>query len=312
MKLAVPLSAPGEAAVLYEAGASEFYCGLQTTEWQEMYGNHDSISRRQGRANLPDFETLDKLIGETRNLNAPLFLTLNGNYTDRQLPIVLQTAEIFQEMGGAGIMVQDIALLVLLKKRGLKLIRGLSLLAAAGSCAAVDFYMELCVERIVFPRFMRPEQIGLITKKYPHIQAETIVWLDKCGFIDGFCRFLHTVGYRDCDMPGSELPENCVYAYDTNYRLPACFELLKIPPPLPACAACNIKELKQSGVSVFKLGGRGRPMDICLAGTRFLSAADNMDDTEEIKELYRRTFGSPCNEEVCYYGCQAGRGDTAL
>jgi len=302
MKLAVPLSAPGEARALFEAGAAEFYCGLQTCEWQAMFGNHDSISRRQGRANLSTYDELDCLVSETGSLGAPLFLTLNGSYTEGQLPLVLQTAEAFQEMGGTGVMVADISLLALLKKRGSKLTRGLSLLAAVSSCSAMGFYAELGVGRVVFPRFLSPGQIASITKRYPHIVAETIAWIDKCRFIDGYCRFLHTVGYRDCNAAKGMLPERFLYTYDTNYSLPACHELLGEPPCLPACAACHIEALKRAGVGVLKLGGRGRPMDIRLSGARFLSAANGKADAEEIRELYRQAFGSPCSAEVCYYG----------
>ena len=302
MKLAVPLSAPDEARVLFEAGATEFYCGLQTNEWQVMFGNHDSISRRQGRANLSAYDELNELVSETSSLGAPLFITLNGFYTEEQLPLVLQTAEIFQEMGGTGIMIADISLLILLKKRNSKLIRGLSLLAAVSNRSALGFYAELGVERVVFPRFLSIEQIGSIMKQYPHIQAEAIVWIDKCRFIDGYCRFLHSVGYLDCTISKDELPTRCLYTYDTNYKLPACFELLGNPPHLPACAACHMEALRQAGVSIFKLGGRGRAMDVRLSGTRFLSAAKVKTNAEEIRELYCQTFGSPCSAEVCYYG----------
>lgn len=337
MRLAVPLSAPGEARILFDAGAAEFYCGLQTEEWQAMFGNHDSISRRQGRANLSTYDELAQLVAETDSLGAPLFLTLNGCYSEKQLPIVLQTAEAFQEMGGAGVMVADISLLILLKKRDSRLIRGLSLLAAVSNRSAMGFYNELGVERVVFPRFLSPDQIGMIMKHYPRVQAEAIVWIDKCRFIDGYCRFLHTVAYQDyaapkgatpkcyapkCDAPKDDAPKGdapkddapkCeppkgatpmrrMYAYDTNYRLPACFELLGTPPGNPACAACHMQALEQAGVSIFKLGGRGRAIDVRLSGTRFLSAASGKSDAKEIRELYHQTFGAPCVADVCYYG----------
>ncbi|MCL2337248.1 MAG: U32 family peptidase [Firmicutes bacterium] len=302
MRLAVPLSAPGEGRLLFAAGAAEFYCGLQTDEWQAGFGNHDSISRRQGRANLSTYDELHKLLLETASLGAPLFLTLNGSYTQEQLPLVLETAEIYQEMGGAGVMITDIALLILLQKRHSKLKRALSLLAAVSSCSALEFYLDLGIERVVFPRFMSPAQMGLIMKRYPHIEAEAIVWLDKCRFIDGYCRFLHPVGYRDCTGLKNEPPQGCLYVYDTQYGLPACFELLGEPPPLPACAACHLEALEQAGVKIFKLGGRGREMEIRLSGVRFLTAAKGKTNGTEIRELYRQSFGAPCNAEICYYG----------
>lgn len=300
MKLAVPLTAPNEVELLREAGATEFYCGVQTKEWQDKFGDHDSISRRQGKANLETLDELFALVMKTKESDAPLFLTLNGSYTEEQLPLALKTAEAFEEMGGTGVMIMDIALLCLLKKRNSKLIRGLSLMAVVGSVSAMEFYEELDVRRVVFPRFLKTEQIGLITKRFPHIQAEVIVWIDKCRFIDGYCRFQHSVGYQDCALQREEQPQKCLYAYDMKYMLPACYELLGIPPQLPACAACYMDQLTENGVSVFKLGGRGRPFSIRMAGTRFLSEAEKMRGSE-IKKIYRQTFGAPCNDDVCYY-----------
>lgn len=305
MRLAAPLSAAGEAKPLSEAGAAEFYCGVQTNEWQDAFGNHDSISRRQGPANLSTLEELSALAAETSSLGKPLFLTLNGSYTQEQLPHVIELASAFEDMGGVGVMVMDIALIILLKKRGSRLVRGLSLLAAVGSCSAVEFYRELGVTRIVFPRFLQPGQIAEITKRFPDMQAESIVWLDKCAFIDGYCRFIHSVGYRDCpETPGAPLQR--IHACDMTYRLPACFELLGMPSPLPACAACSLKALAEAGVTVFKLGGRGRSLQTRLSGVRFLVMAGGLPDPGAIREQYARAFGSPCDPSLCYYpraGC---------
>jgi len=407
MKLAVPLTAPGEAGILSDAGATEFYCGVQTEEWINSFGDHDSISRRQGAANLSTLDELNSLVAETVALHAPLFLTVNGCYTQDQLPPVLELVTSFEDMGGAGIMVMDIALLSLLKKRNSRLIRGLSLLAAVSNRSALEFYTELGVSRVVFPRFLQPDQIGAITKEFPDVTAESIVWIDKCKFIDGYCRFIHSVGYRDAltpdadsevhggvlgrtiadlptnlggidhsdilsgdtvdvlqdtggmghsevlgrltadvpknpgdinhsDMP-SEIsadvsadirgvdnsdtlggltadvppdicgaktdfcrpPQRSITSYDTNYMLPACFELFGHPPDLPACAACRLKALEGAGVSIFKIGGRGRSLDTRLSGMRFLSLAYKIAD-DRIKELYEESFGAPCNPEVCY------------
>lgn len=301
MKLAVPLSAPGEAAILYEAGATEFYCGVQPQEWQDLYGNHDSISRRQGAANLATLDELNLLVKETAGLGAPLFLTVNGNYTEEQLLTVLSIIDSFEEMGGTGIMIADIALLSLLKKRGSKLVRGLSLLAAVSNLSAMEFYFELGVSRVVFPRFLTTEQINAIMIHYPNVQAECIVWLDKCKFIDGYCRFIHSIGYQHCgDLEYTDVPESRIKTYDMDYRLPACFELFGNSPLNPACAACGLPALERAGVSIFKLGGRGRPLDVRLSGIRFLRESRKLANAGEIKNLYETYFGSPCSNDICY------------
>ena len=197
MRLAVPISARGEAKILSEAGASEFYCGTQTELWQEAFGNHDSISRRQGPANVSTLDELADIVTEAISLNSPLFLTVNGNYTQEQLPYVTELVAAFEDMGGTGVMVADISLLISLQKRSSRLVRGLSLLAAVSNRSALGFFSELGVTRVVLPRFLTPFQISEIIKYFPDIRGESIVWLDKCTCIDGYCRFIHSVGYRD-------------------------------------------------------------------------------------------------------------------
>jgi collagenase-like PrtC family protease len=226
---------------------------------------------------------------------------VNGNYTEKQLPMVMSLVNAFEEMGGTGIMVADIALLSLLKKRKSKLIRGLSLLAAASNTAAIEFYAELGVSRVVFPRFLTYEQINRIVTRFPDIEAECIIFLDKCKFVDGYCRFIHSVGYQSCDCSeNANDPENIVTSYDVNYRLPACFELFGYPPDSPACGACGIGSFEKAGVSVFKMGGRGRPLSLREAGVRFLQESGKSKNNSEIKKLYNDYFNSPCCNDVCY------------
>ncbi|MCL2813438.1 MAG: U32 family peptidase [Oscillospiraceae bacterium] len=304
MNLAVPLTAAGEAWILHNAGASEFYCGLQTSAWENMFGNHDSVSRRQGRANIATKAELEKIAAEVKNLSAPFFLTLNGYYTEEQLPYILEMEEFFEEIGGTGVMVCDLGLLVELKKRNSKLVRGLSLIAAAGSVSAVCFYQELGVTRIVFPRFLSVAQMKALKDSFSGIQWEAIVWLDKCRFIDGFCRFIHSVGYisdNTCEEKSEK--DDCIkiiYSHDTDYMLPACFELFGHPSKTPACAACSLADMSNAGVNVFKMGGRGRSLETRLAGVQFLTSAIGGDNRNK-KNLYRDFFGEDCTSENCYY-----------
>ena len=298
-KLAVPLNAAGEAEILFNAGASEFYCGLQTDEWIAKFGDHDSISRRQGAANLSSFEELKKIISECSALDAPLFLTLNGGYTNEQLPHVYETAEKFEAAGGTGVMAADLSLLIFLQKTESKLMRGLSLMAAAGSAGALGFYKNLGVQRVVFPRFLPAKQIKTIMEKYPEITGESLVWLDMCRFIDGYCRFLHTTGYVDA-RGGDFGCLNEVYSYDTNYRIPACFNFFGAPPKTPACGVCGMEILSDAGIRIFKMGGRGRPLETRLTGVKFINTAADLIDNAVKKKLYEETFGEACGKDACY------------
>lgn len=298
LRFAVPVSATGEAAVLREAGATELYCGLQDGEWTAKYGGHDSISRRQGGANLATMAELEAVHREAADLGMPVMLTVNGWYTGPQLAAVAELCGRWEDMGGAGIMACDTALLALLKDRGSGLLRGLSLLASVSNGPALAFYRDLGVRRAVLPRFLGPAEMGEILAFCPGVEGEAIVWLDKCTFIDGFCRFLHGVGYADAP-PGVDTSQRVIHTWDMNYRLPACWELCGQPPFLPACAACGLENLLLNGISILKLGGRGRSLETRVQGLRFLRDCLALDPAGR-RSLYRQRFGAACSGEVCY------------
>lgn len=302
MRLAAPLTAPGEAALLFADGATEFYCGLQDDAWQARFGNHDSISRRQGAANLPSMAVLAEVLAETRALAAPLFLALNGSYSEAQLPLVLQLAHWFEQQGGTGLMVADTGLLVQLQQQGSGLVRGVSVLAGVGSAAALAVYQELGAARVVLPRHLAPGQMAEVLAPCPGMEAEALVFLDKCPFIDGLCRFVHSVGYQDAP-PDAEPPQDApaLAAWDLSYRLPACFALCGRPPASPTCAACSLSALLAAGVTVFKMGGRGRSLEVRRQGVQFLAQAARLASDAARQRLYHQTFGAVCSPAVCYY-----------
>lgn len=302
MRLAAPLTAPGEAALLLADGATEFYCGLQDDAWQARFGDHDSISRRQGAANLSSLDILAEVLAETNTLAAPLFLALNGSYSQAQLPHVLQLAHWFEAHGGTGLMVADTGLLYHLQRQGSGLVRGVSVLAGVGSAAALAVYQGLGAARVVLPRHLSPAQMARVLAPCPGVEAEALVFLDKCPFIDGLCRFVHSVGYQDAP-PGAQPPADApaLTAWDLSYRLPACFELCGRPPQTPACAACSLSALQAAGVTVFKMGGRGRSLNVRRQGVQFLSQAARLASDAARQRLYHQTFGAVCSPAVCYY-----------
>ena len=98
MDYCVPVNAPEEVSVLVAAGAGELYCGYQDAQWVERYGDHDSASRRQGKANLSTLDELERTVAEARLAGTPLFLALNARYTEPQIDRLLALCDDFAEM----------------------------------------------------------------------------------------------------------------------------------------------------------------------------------------------------------------------
>ncbi len=301
--LSAPVNDPLEVAALAEAGAGELYCGMQEAWWVERYGDHDSVSRRQGRANLASRKELAETAIEARKHGLPLFLALNGRYDEHQLDYLVELADAFEEMGGSGVIAQDLGLFLRLKERGNGLKRVCSILAVCANAQSVMAYARLGVSRVVFPRFLGADEIGTIleacAREGVRMEAESMVFFDKCPMVDGYCSHYHGVSYPDRMGVDAELPGEPLYVFDTTYRTHACLgKSCDYLEPYP-CAACELGRLERSGVSFGKLGGRGRSIDERVRVLRFLHAAQGMTGDKSRAELYEKTFGQPC---ACYYG----------
>lgn len=295
MSLAVPAQSARELDSLRKAGAGEVYCGIMDHPWQLCYGNHDSISRRQGLANIQDWPALGELVAEARCVGLPVFLTLNARYTPPQYPQLIQTARRFEAMGGTAVHVSDLGLMLALRQAGIRLQWSASLLAVCTNRNTAKLWVDLGATRIVFPRSMTPQEMGEILDSVPGCEGEAMVMGDKCPFIDGLCRCYHGVGY--VDNPSGEKHSRVRTAFDTTFSTMACQAWGLRAEAMP-CAACKAELLAGFGVTVGKIGGRGTPLAYRLSMLRFMRAALAVPDHESRVALYREHFGTAC---CCYY-----------
>lgn len=298
MRYAVPVNAADEVAALAAAGAGELYVGYQDRWWVERYGDHDSMSRRQGRANLSTKGELTEVVGAARAHGLPIWLALNSRYTEPQLDHLTELCESFERMGGTGVIASDLGLLWRLRE-GFGLACCLSILAVAQNAATLAAFSHLGVSRVVLPRFMEPGEAKALLSQSPRMEGEFMAFFDKCPWVDGYCRHRHGITYLDREAPAGDDRAPELYTFDTTYRSHACLgRACTYLEPYP-CAACHLTAFDEAGAHIAKLGGRGRPLDERLRALRFLREAEEMDSDDERKRLFRATFGSPC---TCYYG----------
>lgn len=301
MRYAVPVNAADEVAALAAAGAGELYVGYQDHWWIERYGDHDSMSRRQGRANLSTMDELARVVDAAYAHGLPIWLALNSRYTEPQLDHLVELCADFERMGGTGIIASDLGLLWRLRE-GFDLARCLSILAVAQNVATLGAFARLGVSRVVLPRFIEPQEAKALLSQIPGMEGEIMAFFDKCPWVDGYCKHRHGVTYLDREAPsqGDGAPE--LYAFDTTYRSHACLgRACTYLEPYP-CAACHLAAFDEAGAHIAKLGGRGRPLDERLRALRFLHEAEAMDSDTERERLFRTTFETAC---TCYYGSRA-------
>jgi collagenase-like PrtC family protease len=280
-----------------EAGASELYCGLLEPWWQERYGNHDSVSRRQGAANLASRDELAHVVEQAAQRKVPVYLTVNVRYTEPQLDYLVGLCTAFEKMGGTGLQISDIGLLNRLKgTTSLRLC--LSLLAVADNIPTIDaFHSLLGISRVVLPRFITPREAAALLAPFPSLEAEVMAFFDKCPFVDGYCRNYHGVAYPTWTGEDTQGPPP-LYTFDTTFVTHSCLGTKQHYLQSHPCAACTLPRFEKAGVGFSKIGGRGRPLASRISALRFLKQAASLPDNAGRALLYKQSFDQHCQ---CYY-----------
>ncbi len=292
MRYALPINSSDEVSKLYFAGADELYCGYFDDIWQETFGRHDSISRRQGMANFTSWNELKKAVAESLNYKMPVNLTLNARYTEGQYSFLIDLIEKWISIGGNGIIVRDIGLLSRIKKENLdsELQIIVSLLFPVVNQYTVPMLKDFGVSRIVLPRHIDIIEMDNICHEFKEIEFECMVMGDKCRMIDGFCRSIHgescSFVNRDNDFSDIGFFNGCNHL---------CMQYGQ--PEKDPCAVCKLNELENAGISVGKIGGRGLPLEKRIQWLKFIKSTEKLNNKQK-KAEYENTFSHGCN---CYY-----------
>ena len=294
MRFTLPVQDASEVLFLKRHGADELYCGYLDDEWRAKFGGDASVSRRQGAANIGSSDALERLCNEAKKYDIPVHLTLNARVTEGQVPYLIKIAEQWADMGGSGIILQDPVLLMKLRHLH-QILFTASLMTVTVNRYGAAFWRDLGAGRIVLPRVLKIQEMKLITDAVPEVDYEAMVMGDRCPFIDGLCRSVHAESHSPADKDA--VPAERGKSYNPSgkdYHL--CWEYDEIH--TDPCAACRLKEMEESGISVGKTGGRGLPLEIRLQWLDHLQYARSRDEKEKIPLHYRECFGHECS---CYY-----------
>ncbi|MFC2092183.1 peptidase U32 family protein, partial [Elusimicrobiota bacterium] len=148
MKILTPFDTVGEVKKLIDAGADELYCGVNDTFWRKkgVYSN----ARQMSYGNLSSFEELNKALSIAKSRGVPVFLCANGYLTKGPYEHLVEDINRAIDCGINGVIVADITLVSLIKKKsdGCKVI--MSCLNPCFSKKGIDFYRSLGVDRMIF------------------------------------------------------------------------------------------------------------------------------------------------------------------
>lgn len=276
MEITSPISHVDEIEPLVAAGAKEFYCGVVPSNWVAQF-NTGAVNRRYF-SNLPSLPELEKAVTIAHGLGAKMFLVLNAqHYGAAQLEALVALGDSFQKMGGDAVIVADLTLIVALREQVPELGIHVSSVASCRNSAAVSFYRDLGVRRVILPRDVTLDEIEVIAKAVPDIEIEVFILNDGCVFEEGVCHTIHlpkklggpicvdSYQFEYVGTAGKALPPKLARRLLDNdedykrwlwYRFGCGFSTTEAGYPFGPCGLCAIHRLREAGIASIKIAGR--------------------------------------------------------
>ncbi len=308
MKLLAPLRNSVEVEPLLAAGAEEFYCGLNPTDWQERFSQSWVNRRSPDSAGVPDLADFQRIL--SRASGHSVYVALNAPfYPAGALEMLTEFSATILADGASGLIVADLDLLLSLVEAGMASKVHLSSLATCTNPGSAAFFQELGVSRIILPRHLTLDEVE--ETMVPGVEFEAFLLNDGCVFEEGLCVTTHAAG-AFCLNDGEQsqdLSEQTLEGYEFwKWTLNHCGCKTSRGYPVGPCGLCALPRLLTAGVSSLKVVGREASLVRKEASVRLasmaLELARNGAGPEEIREavIELRGGASLCEEaHLCYY-----------
>ena len=344
MKILAPINNTNEIPILSKAGAEEFFCGYVPDTWLKKYNKclfqdnenrfmQISINKRDGiNHNITDLFVLKEIIREAKSSNSKIYVTLNYLFYPedayKELDDVINE---FSNLGVDGLIVTDIGIINFISKNYPNITLILSTCQSVFNSWAINYYKEMGIKRITFPRHSSLSEICDMSYNVNDMEFECFI-LDegKCIYDDGNCKALHGIG-NFC-LEQWEYNHYAINDKSLNYiqmeNLYECEELFKRwTKPYPTirtkvngwtsvgCAICAIPKLMQSSnITTLKISGRGTSVVEKFGLIKYVKKAIKMSEKgmsrEDLREYGKKTFGIPehCDSKIrCYLPIMEGK-----
>ena len=328
MKIVSGLGCIDDYIRLVKAGADEVFCGYVPYEWNKKYGSLFPLNRREVLYyniqinSLEDMKILKKMVDIYK---VPVSIAFNYlYYIEDQYEEIASIIEDLISIGFNEFIIADIALILYLKEKGMKCVIHLSGECAEINSLAIDFLNKLNISRYVFHRKNTIEDIESCIKnnKIKNLQYEAFILNEKCHYSGAFCSSLHCDEMCHlCTMPYdlAKVNEKANYFPDVDKRLELYYKELEDEELYleneykndsyllgsTGCGICELKKLKEAGVTHLKVVGRGKYIDDIekdiIGLKQAINIIENIEDDENYKKVIKnKLFKGKCSKE-CYY-----------
>lgn len=139
-------------------------------------------------------EEIGAMIRRCRSEKKKLYIAANSLVLEKELPMVIETLALLQELRPDALIVQDLGLIRLIREYFPKLKLHASTLMLAHNSDAVEFLAQLGCERVVLAREMTLKEIASISAVKGDTELEIFVHGAMCFSYSGLCMFSSYLG----------------------------------------------------------------------------------------------------------------------
>ena len=277
MELLSPAGSPACALAAFDAGADAVYAGLSKFN-----------ARERGENFTPDM--MKKIVDYAHAHSKKVYLTLNTLLREAELPELLETLDIIDDIAPDGVLVQDLGVLRLAREYYPDLILHGSTQMGFHNSAGLQMAEKLGLSRVVLERQITMEELAAI-RKQTRLELEVFVHGSLCCSLSGVCLFSSYLGGWSGNRGKCKQPCRRRYHSDSGNGFFLSSQDL--------CTLDILPEIMSSGVSSLKIEGRLRRADyvqnVVSAYRLAMDAASDpaafRDAVPKARELLAKTCG---------------------
>jgi len=313
MKIVTPTNSVKEIQSLVEAGAGELYFGYLDADWTKKYGAYSGNRRENFHANYTDINEVREMVKAIKSYGLDAVLALNDRYTDEQFPMIREILEKICDTGVENVIIADAGLCSMVKEWEIPLQIHVSTGGGVMNALTVEFYKQIGVRRIIFPRQLSLEEMNNMAEIAPDLEYEIFGMYGRDPYIDSYCRFHHGIGDVIPNMGAcgcmrlNSLPihEKGKEQNGEAIRPFSCLNTLKVD----GCAACVLPNVNTDRIEYIKVVGRGAKLERKLQAVKMMKKAidllDQVSSVEmyeaECKKMFKEIYDMECIPNNCYF-----------
>lgn len=239
IELLSPAGSPACALAAFDAGADAIYAGLSKFN-----------ARERGENFTP--EMMKKIVDYAHDSHKKVYLTLNTLLKESELPELIETLDIIDEISPDGVLIQDLGVLRLAREYYPSLVLHGSTQMGFHNSAGLEIAEKLGLSRIVLERQITMDELAAIRKK-TSLELEVFVHGSLCCSLSGVCLFSSYLGGWSGNRGKCKQP--CRRRYFSKQGNGFFFS------PQDLSALDLLPQLRKIGVQSLKIEGRLRQPD---------------------------------------------------